>query len=80
MEELKKVNQKEMPDVSTDDIDMIMYRIKCKIMKERIRVIEFMKDYDKLRTGRMLKTSFPRALDLCTFCLAKSEVQKLIDR
>lgn len=46
-------------------------------MKERIRVLEFMRDYDKLRSGRMLKTYFARALDLCQLGLTKKEVDTL---
>ena len=50
------------------------------VSRERIRVLEFMRDYDKLRSGRMLKTSFRRALDLCRFELRESEVSMLEDR
>jgi hypothetical protein len=39
-----------------------------------------MKDYDKLRSGRMLKTSFRRALDLCGFQLKESEISILEDK
>ena len=45
-----------------------------------MRVLEFMRDYDKLRSGRMLKTSFRRALDLCKFELRESEASILEDR
>ena len=46
-------------------------------MKERVRVLEFMKDYDKLRSGRIPATSFRRALDLCGFSLGQEEVTAL---
>lgn len=39
-------------------------RLKTLIFKERIRVYEWMKDYDKLRSGSIPRTSFRRALDL----------------
>lgn len=42
-----------------------------------MRVLEFMKDYDKLRSGRIPATSFRRALDLCGFCLGQDEVTAL---
>ena len=48
-------------------------------MKEAVRVYEFMRDYDKLRTGRMLKTSFPRAIDLCMLELTPGEVHTLMN-
>ena len=44
---------------------------------KRIRVQEFIRDYDKLRTGRMLKTTFRRALDLAHLELQASEVDIL---
>ena len=44
------------------------------VIKEGIRVQEFMKDYDKLRTGRMLKTVFERGLDLANLGLQPTEV------
>ena len=44
------------------------------MIKEGIRVQEFMKDYDKLRTGRMLKTVFERGLDLANLGLQPTEV------
>ena len=47
------------------------------VIKERVRVLEFMKDYDKLRSGRIPATSFRRALDLCGFGLEQAEVAAL---
>ena len=42
-----------------------------------MRVLEFMRDYDKLRSGRIPATSFRRALDLCGFGLGQDEVASL---
>lgn len=50
------------------------------VCKERIRILEFMKDYDKLRSGRMLKASFRRALDMARFNLYESEIAILEDK
>ncbi|CAB4016979.1 uncharacterized protein LOC110234356 [Paramuricea clavata] len=77
LEELKLVNNKVMPDHGSEDIERILQKIKNKVVKERIRVLEFMRDYDKLRSGRMLKTYFARALDLCQLGLTKKEVDIL---
>ena len=38
-----------------------------------------MADYDALRSGRILKTRFRRALDLCRFELSESELALLED-
>ena len=58
-------------------IQMIFLYMSLQVVKERIRVLEFMRDYDKLRSGRMLKTCFARALDLCQLGLTKKEVDIL---
>jgi len=42
-----------------------MSRMKTLVFKERVRVYEWMKDYDKLRSGSIPASSFRRALDLC---------------
>lgn len=80
LEELKLTNQKHLPDLGDDNFEKIMYKIKSRVMKERMRLSEFFKDYDKLRTGRILKTVFPRAMDLSSLKLTKVEVQQLMDR
>jgi Ca2+-binding EF-hand superfamily protein len=54
--------------LSKYDVDMhnmAMIRLKTLVFKERVRVYEFMKDYDKLRSGSIPKNDFRRALDLC---------------
>ncbi|XP_072165025.1 uncharacterized protein [Diadema setosum] len=60
------------------DVEGIMDKIKTKVMRERIRVLEFMRNYDKLRTGRMLKENFRRSLDNAGLGLQPSEVEILI--
>lgn len=80
LEELKLTNQKDLPDLGDDSIEKIMYKIRCRVMKERMRVSEFFKDYDKLRTGRILKTVFPRAMDQASLKLTKAEVEQLMYR
>ena len=80
LEELKLTNQKILPDLGDDSIEKVMYKIKCIVMKERMRLSEFFKDYDKLRTGRILKTVFPRAMDLASLKLTKVEVEQLMNR
>ena len=50
------------------------------VSKERVRVLEFMTDYDKLRSGHIPATSFRRALDLCGFILNAEEIAALEER
>ncbi|XP_060063466.1 uncharacterized protein LOC132543930 [Ylistrum balloti] len=82
LEELRLTNKKtKLPEINAaNDLEEVLMKVKTKVSKERIRVIDFMKDYDKLRSGRVLKTSFRRALDLCRFELKESEASILEDR
>ena len=79
LKELNLVNKGKIKDSGSTAVKEVMNKIKIKVVKERVRVEEFMKDYDKLRTGRLLKTVFPRAIDLCQLGLVKSEVDKLME-
>lgn len=82
LEDIRKTNQKKtLPELNAQkDLESVLLKVKTKVSKERIRVLEFMRDYDKLRSGRMLKTSFRRALDMCKFELRQSEASILEDR
>ncbi|KAL5019414.1 hypothetical protein ScPMuIL_005136 [Solemya velum] len=82
MEDIRIANEKmSLPETNTaKDLEGVLMKVKTKVSKERIRVLEFMRDYDKLRHGRMLKMSFRRALDLCRFELRESEIAFLEDR
>ncbi|GFR65921.1 hypothetical protein ElyMa_001958300 [Elysia marginata] len=82
MEELRLTNCKQaLPEQrAKSDLESVFLKIKTKVCKERLRVYEFMKDYDKLRSGRMLKTSFRRALNLARLDLLESEVAMLEDK
>ncbi|ELU01670.1 hypothetical protein CAPTEDRAFT_182794 [Capitella teleta] len=79
--EVREVNQRtKNPEVDPSrDLEVILLKIKNRVFKERIRIYEWMKDYDKLHTGRMLKINFRRALDLCKFELKESELAILED-
>ncbi|XP_022079913.1 uncharacterized protein LOC110973400 [Acanthaster planci] len=79
LEELRLVNSKSvsLEKNPLTDFEEIMKKIKIKVSRERMRVLEFIRDYDKLRTGRMLKTTFRRALDLAHLELQASEVDIL---
>ena len=50
------------------------------VSRERIRVLEFMQDYDKLRSGWIPLTLFHRVLDICGFSLSPFEVAALGQR
>ena len=54
-----------LPKNNSDIFTTAMNRMKTLVFKERVRVYEWMKDYDKLRSGSIPASSFRRALDLC---------------
>ncbi|XP_074647534.1 uncharacterized protein LOC141903328 [Tubulanus polymorphus] len=82
LKDIRSANMKgKLPEHSpATDVEGVLCKIKTKVFKERVRVLEFMKDFDKLNSGRVLKTSFRRALDLCRFELTESECALLEDR
>lgn len=77
LQQLKLNAQKKEVINNTVEISVVMYKIKTIVVKKSIRVYEFMKDYDKLKTGRMLKTCFRRALDLSCIRLTEAEFLSL---
>ena len=82
LKELRLTNEKtKLPERDPkSDLEAILLKLKTKVFKERMRVHEWMRDYDKLRSGRMLKGHFRRALDMCKFELNESELAILEDQ
>lgn len=82
MEDVRSTNAKKaLPELHSEgDLEKILLKIKSKVSKERIRVEDFMRDYDKLRSGRLLKTSFRRALTLARLDLYESEMAMIEDK
>ncbi|XP_070544504.1 uncharacterized protein [Ptychodera flava] len=80
LEELKAVNSRvfSLEKNACADLEGVLTKIKSKVMKERIRILEFLRDYDKLRTGRMKIETFCRALDPANLGLKASEVAILV--
>lgn len=50
------------------------------VVKERLRVEDFLKDYDKLHSGRILKSTFRRAINLARLELYESELAIIEDK
>jgi hypothetical protein len=61
-------------------VEAVIEKIKETVMKRRIRLLEFFKDYDKLKSGRILKSNFKRALDLSGLNLTVDEIDLLAKR
>jgi len=61
------------------DIDMTVNKIQGHIFPRRIRAKEFFRDYDPLRSGRVTKEQFVRAVALMGVRLSASESETLAD-
>eukprot|EP01135_Chromosphaera_perkinsii_P000285 Nk52_evm54s62 gene=Nk52_evmTU54s62 len=53
----------------------VLNKMKAKAYTERIKVHEFLRDYDKLRSSRIHKTTFRRAIGLCFPEITEEEAQ-----
>ncbi|XP_064635375.1 uncharacterized protein LOC135492703 isoform X2 [Lineus longissimus] len=82
LEDLRKLHQrKKLPERGPcTDLEGVLTKIKTKVYKERIRVLDFLKVYDKLNHGRMKKSAFACALDLARLELTESEICILEDK
>ncbi|XP_007897754.1 uncharacterized protein LOC103182503 [Callorhinchus milii] len=82
MSDIHKLNaaKRNLEVGASSDIDCILAKIKTKVYRERMRLDEHMRDFDRLHSGRILKVNFRRALDLNEFELQPSEVAILEKR
>ncbi|XP_017773462.1 PREDICTED: uncharacterized protein LOC108560438 [Nicrophorus vespilloides] len=82
LEAMEKVNA-EKPckpvDRSEKDIILILAKIKGKVVRERIRVIEFLQDYDLCNQQVISRENFQRGLSNCRFDLSEAEVETLMN-
>lgn len=81
LSDIRAANDKtKLPEICPNkDLESIFEKIKRKVFKERVRIHEWMRDYDKLRHGYIHRSNFRRALDLCRFGLTESELAILED-
>ena len=82
MNELKKLNyQKDQYEANPlRDLRSILNKIKDQVFKRRVNIYEWLKDHDKLNSGRIPKETFRRAFNLCNLDVEKSEVDLLINQ
>ncbi|GAB1608230.1 Hypothetical predicted protein [Argonauta hians] len=77
--ERKAKKLSEAPPVNVSE-ETVLTKIKNKVFKERFRLIDYMKDYDKLNSGRIIKSNFERAIGLSPLNLNESEMAFLKTR
>ncbi|GLV45240.1 chaoptin [Carabus blaptoides fortunei] len=81
MADIKRLNAPKVrkpPTHKETDIVAILAKIKGKIVRERIRVSEFMRDYDRHNEHIITRMDFKRGLDVCRFDLSENEVDTLM--
>lgn len=64
-------------DRKEHDIILILAKIKGKAVRERIRVLQFLEDFDVCNQQVILKENFKRALSNCRFHLTDTEYETL---
>ncbi|PSN41117.1 hypothetical protein C0J52_19046 [Blattella germanica] len=82
VETIKKLNEEPPPRTPANketDIVEILAKIKGKVVRERIRVIEFMRDFDRHNQNLITRDDFNRGLDVCRFNLTPVEVNTIME-
>ncbi|KAI8608640.1 hypothetical protein BC830DRAFT_1162449 [Chytriomyces sp. MP71] len=74
---VSKPNSPPKVKMSADDVQNLLTRIKLKAKTERIRVIDFMADFDHLKHGKITKNEFRRALKVLYLDLMEHELETL---
>lgn len=62
-----------------DDVQSVLRKLKDQVFRRRISIYEWLRDHDKLNSGRLLKETFRRAIDLCQLELEPSEIELIIN-
>ncbi|XP_069672044.1 uncharacterized protein [Periplaneta americana] len=82
VQRIKRLNEeppKRTPQSKETNIVEILAKIKGKVVRERIRVIEFMRDFDRHNQCVISRDEFWRGLDACRFNLSPAEVETLME-
>ncbi|KAJ3343918.1 hypothetical protein HDU93_005201 [Gonapodya sp. JEL0774] len=61
------------------DVNKLVTRLKAQVKTQRIRVIEFMRDFDQLRHGTITKDQFRRSMRMLKLDLNEAELQALLN-
>ncbi len=61
------------------NVQGVLKKIKDLVLKKRVRIYEWLRDHDKLNSGRLPKETFRRAFDLCNFEVKEAEYALIED-
>lgn len=79
---MKKLNEPKPPIPATRadrDIIRILAKIKGKVVRERVRVLEFLQDFDYCNEQAISRENFKRGLSCCRFDLNEAEVETVMN-
>lgn len=79
---MKQLNSPKPPKAATRadrDIVRILAKIKGKVVRERVRVLEFLQDFDRCNELAISRENFKRGLSCCRFDLNEAELETLMD-
>lgn len=77
--ELNKEKPKKAPTRLEKDIGHVLSKIKGTVVRKRIRVMEFLRDFDRHNNQVISRVDFQRGLSNCGFELTENEVETLTD-
>ena len=60
------------------DVQSILIKIKDQVFKKRVSIYEWLRDHDKLNSGRLTKETFKRAINLCNLDIQPTETDILV--
>ena len=76
LESLRKLQESrgKLPEKNVaTDLEGVLFKMRSKVIRDRVSIANFIKDFDRFNTGRVKPNNMRRALDLCGFGLAESE-------
>ncbi|KAJ8916967.1 hypothetical protein NQ315_008367 [Exocentrus adspersus] len=79
MKRLNKPPEKRKPTRQEQDIVQIMAKLKGKVVRERIRVLDFLQGFDRCNEQVINRENFKRGLSVCKFDLTENEIETLMD-
>lgn len=69
-----------MPHPTSSSLEQLEDRLRATVFRNRIRLSEFFRDYDPLRSGYVTVTQFHRCMDVLQLGLTKMELKSLVDK
>jgi hypothetical protein len=83
-EELNRLNtvnstQPNYESKPKQDVQSVLLKLKDQVFRRRISIYEWLRDHDKLNSGRLLKETFKRAINLCNLEIEPSEIELIVN-